>query len=278
MQYECSNGYFKHTSHNDKLHGKDHNSMHIHDEYEVVYISKGTPVFFISGSAYMTKPGDIILMRGMEMHSIPSSGSVCSSRSELLFTPDVIRNVFKEGSQLLKVFDERPRGTKNHLRPDMHKQTILRNLLEGLDTPLNKKCGSHLSKAYTHFLNIIHIINEIHENSCSIMPVSSCAKDLAEVIRYIDSNIEQQLELNELGSLFFISPQHLIRIFKKYTSITVHDYIVCKRVIRAKELIRKGYSLESSLKDAGFTSYSGFYRAFKAKTGLSPKEYACKYT
>lgn len=274
MRYEYTHGHFTHIKQKTENTAIIKSTLHIHDEYEIIYILTGSPSFFISGSTYITKPGDIVLLRGLEIHSMPHSGITDTLRNEILFSPDIIKNVFHEGTQLLSMFDDRKKGDRNHIRPDTKTGIMLRALFEGFDISSRNRCKHAPSKTYAQFLNILHKINEAYETRSVFVPENSLAHDLVEVIRYIDANIRSPLCLCELGRIFFLSPQHLIRLFKKYTGCTIHEYIVNKRLIRAKELIKKGNDLESSCDSAGFCSYSGFYRSFKTKTGISPSQYS----
>ena len=49
--------------------------------------------------------------------------------------------------------------------------------------------------------------------------------------------------------------------------------MIIRRVMNAQELIRQGVKPRDACAQCGFSDYSSFYRAFKARTGLSPEQY-----
>jgi AraC-like DNA-binding protein len=95
-----------------------------------------------------------------------------------------------------------------------------------------------------------------------------------EIIKYIADNISSDLTLDHLSSVFYISKYHLVRLFKRYTGFTVHKYILEKRLVLAKSLLRDGKSVSETSLSCGFKDYSNFVRTFKRSFGVSPKRYS----
>ncbi|MBQ6947868.1 MAG: helix-turn-helix transcriptional regulator, partial [Clostridia bacterium] len=96
---------------------------------------------------------------------------------------------------------------------------------------------------------------------------------LAQVIRYINANYTRDVTLEEIADRFFISKYHLLRRFKALTNSTVHQYILTKRILLARTLLRQGIAPAEVATQCGFSSYAGFYQAFTAQTGISPSAF-----
>jgi AraC-like DNA-binding protein len=90
------------------------------------------------------------------------------------------------------------------------------------------------------------------------------------VMKYINSNITRELNLDKLSRYFFVSKFYLCRAFKQKNGITVHNYIIEKRVMYAKELIEAGETASSAAYRVGFGDYSSFYRAYVKIVGEPP--------
>ena len=93
------------------------------------------------------------------------------------------------------------------------------------------------------------------------------------MLRYINEHFTDPLTLDDLCTEFFLSKFYLIRKFKEYTNATIYDYIISKRIGLARKLIRQGMSAAEACERCGFSDYSNFYKAFTAKTGMTPAQF-----
>lgn len=86
------------------------------------------------------------------------------------------------------------------------------------------------------------------------------------------------LSVDFLAKCVHISPQYLVRQFKKETGMTVQDYILDVRVKKAKTMLESGFSVAQIAENFGYSDYSVFSRMFKKKTGKSPNEWTKENT
>ena len=94
-----------------------------------------------------------------------------------------------------------------------------------------------------------------------------------EVLHYINEHYTESLSLKELCNHFNMSESSLSHEFSNYSNKGVYEYILYKRIIRAKELLFTDMNLTQIALECGFNDYSNFLRAFKKLSGCSPKEY-----
>jgi len=97
---------------------------------------------------------------------------------------------------------------------------------------------------------------------------------VAEVIDIINRSLATEISIDDLASCAHMSRSHFYKIFRKYTGMSINDFILkCRVENTVRLLLNTGCSVIEAAYDSGFTSSSGFYKAFKKITGLSPKEY-----
>ncbi len=95
---------------------------------------------------------------------------------------------------------------------------------------------------------------------------------IKDSIEYIQDSLDTNISLDELAINLNISKYHYLRVFKSHTGITPHQYILNKRIQKAKELILKGTPLNEIAIEVGFSDQSHFIRSFKKIYGYLPKE------
>lgn len=91
--------------------------------------------------------------------------------------------------------------------------------------------------------------------------------------RHLDVHFATEINLDSLASLQFTTKYHLIRIFKRYFGITPRQYLINKRIEKAKFHLKAGKSVSETCFSIGFSSIHSFSTLFKTKTGMPPSQY-----
>jgi len=97
---------------------------------------------------------------------------------------------------------------------------------------------------------------------------------LKRVISYIEANLHKTIKLSDLSSVADMSLYYFATLFKQSTGLSPHQYVLRRRIQRAKQLLRETEIsvLEVSL-NLGFEHPTTFARAFRRLTGISPTHY-----
>ncbi|WP_372663215.1 response regulator [Cohnella sp.] len=100
---------------------------------------------------------------------------------------------------------------------------------------------------------------------------------LSEVVSYIDRHYADPISLETIAQLIFVSKEHLSRAFKLTTGENITDYIIRKRMDKAKELLSiPDMSIKHAAQMAGYPELAYFHRVFKKHVGVTPGEYKSK--
>lgn len=94
------------------------------------------------------------------------------------------------------------------------------------------------------------------------------------ITEYIENNINKAITVKSLCSKFYISKNHLYEAFHSHLNTTVNEYIVNKRIEKAKELLRNTTEpVYKIAEETGLENYTYFCKLFKKKEGITPSEY-----
>ncbi|MET0390459.1 MAG: AraC family transcriptional regulator [Polyangiales bacterium] len=98
------------------------------------------------------------------------------------------------------------------------------------------------------------------------------AAQLARVTDYIESHIDRDLSLVRLAALAGVSPTQLKAAFRQTTGLPVHEYVIRRRVERAKALLLRGKLAASEIAlEAGFSHQSHMARCMRRILGVTPR-------
>lgn len=95
------------------------------------------------------------------------------------------------------------------------------------------------------------------------------------VIDFIGTNLDADLNLEQLSGIACFSKYHFHRLFTAYTGLSLHQYVKWLRLKRAAHqlIVEKDITIIEIALNAGFESHESFTRAFKQICGLNPTEF-----
>lgn len=99
-------------------------------------------------------------------------------------------------------------------------------------------------------------------------------KMVAEARDYIDHHLADNITVSEIAARFFVSPNYFSRLFKKNMGEGCNDYIVRKRMEKARNLLTAtDLSAGRIASMVGYNDTNYFSMAFKKYFGMSPTSY-----
>jgi AraC family transcriptional regulator len=129
---------------------------------------------------------------------------------------------------------------------------------------LNRIFAEYYLKHYTNY----------EENRSTESSKSFGDSQLRIVEAYYNKNMSETILLEKAAEQVNMSLFHFLREFKKYTSLTPHQYLIKMKIESAKELLRRtNKTIMEITYDLGFSDQSHFSRTFKRQTGVSPNGY-----
>jgi len=115
-------------------------------------------------------------------------------------------------------------------------------------------------------------------NGTKVSPAIPHGSDLHERLcrarRYIDECYDLPLDLTEISKQACLSRYHFLRLFRDTFETTPHQYLIQRRIEKAKELLRlRGLSVTDVCFEVGFQSLGSFSSLFRRCVGHAPINY-----
>ncbi len=116
-------------------------------------------------------------------------------------------------------------------------------------------------------------------NKAELEPVARSKTASVEIARsYIEANLREDITLEQLSSIAYVSKQHLMRQFKEYMGYSPIQYQKRKRItLSFYNLMHRRDSIAKIASFVGFKSAYAYIKFFKDVTGYTPQEFRKKY-
>lgn len=264
----------------EKKYARDDEPIHKHEFIEIVYISEGKGTQCIDGTVYKVQKGDVVFINYNQTHLFSGDGKMAyyncllcpEFMSKTLINTENIYDVFA-----LSAFDEFDTDT-NATRQIAHfrgrELLEIENIINNMLTEYKAKRVGYKSvlQGYMQvfFAKIIRKIQESNQND-----VAGYMHNITpDILKYIDDNLSEKLNLSDLAKRCFYNPYYFSRMFKQCYGISLGAYICEKRMNKAMELLKNTANSVGDICDmVGYNDRAQFYKAFKKHTGMTPREY-----
>lgn len=230
---------------------------HCHTRYELVYLKQGKGKFVVESAEYPLFPGMLLLSRPYEYHYVRPDEQEPYERIVAFFKGDVLCSAVQQ----LPLLRRQP-GETGLCFSCPEAAQVLENLTLCRRLPPEQKPAMVRSA-----LEQVLLLLSLEE------PVAPEADPLMErVMQHLTEHLTEKLSLDALAKDFFLSKSHLCRAFRQHAGVTILDYVTAKRVAYARGLLRQGLAAADCARQAGFSEYSTFYRAYCKHTGHTPSD------
>ena len=243
-----------------------------HASYEMLLLLEGEISYIIEGETYTAGPGDMIFVAPGEIHAIRIDGRKPYERLVLLFDIDALRSMMRELCAPLEVFSQEA-GERVHLVP----RAVVSEY--GLDRLLGEIFSCEDEDRYKRLFIMSKLLGFMIQTDKMFAAhkerfASPTSKDglVSAAVTYISEHIGEPIRLEDVADHLFVSKSTLCHRFAKNVHMTTMHYILLKKMHRAAELLRKGYSASEAAAMVGYSNYTSFFYNFKRLMGKAPAE------
>lgn len=232
---------------------------HSHNYCEILLFLRGDADYFVEGKQYSLKPYDMILIPRHMPHCLilnskaPYENYVLHFHDSLLFIKDrkklfrspLIFNV-ESDTELLALFGRLDTAYETYEKEDFHSTA---------------QCLCQEIVTYCCYMERIPAPNIGKGNMM-----------IPNVLQYITSHLEEDLDADRLAREFSVSPSHLQNTFSQEMRTGLKQYIMQKKILAAHNDMSEGLSAGEAAAKYGFREYSTFYRLYRKTFACSPSE------
>lgn len=243
-----------------------------HVFFKIIFYLEGDVYYTIQDQRYDLIPGDILVTPRFTPYYCYSPGRQTYRRLVIWFTQELLDSIDPTGqlNSFFEKIDESKNGSRFHFSHSYQNEIFRQVFHLASERDYTRPFSDSISHSLAALVlvGIYRAVSTSHSEEAEDPGVSELVNS---VVSYINDNLQSDLSLDIIAEKFFISKFHLERIFKKKMSITVHNYIIQRRLTLARQKLYDGASPTKIYKSCGFTNYSTFYRAFQKMYNTTPR-------
>lgn len=257
-------------------------NFHIHQQLELVFtMSRGVMCCLDEQTVHVPK-NSFLLFNNFDLHHVLMENDADCCRYVLYFSPAYISGFSAENTDLLEAFFHRIPPNPQVLPVPQEKLSECLLLLESIDRSYHADPAHSYGQALYTKLYLAQLLLLINETYLNLHHMSSIMRqpsyNLAyEILDYINQHYDRELTVEMLSQHFLLNKAQLGSILEPILQTTPKDYLITYRINKAKELLIRNYSIETTGTKVGYDNVSYFSRLFKKRTGITPKQYQLQY-
>ena len=243
---------------------------HLHDYYELYMVRHGQVNYNVEGHTYSLRDSELIVTNPKEFHCPLYQNESYIEMSFIAFKPLFVPFILSDSFNPLDAIDNRRLGHGNKIDAVHVRDNNIIQLFDEIEAELKTDLPRNKLVVMGKFTELLCRVAEV-------MPKSSTEyrtnRKVHDIVKYINDNLENDLQAEDLSRHFYLEKNYLRNLFKKETGYTIRDYVQQKRIFRALEFLAEGENANTVARIVGYKDYTTFYRAFKRVTGVAPGEH-----
>ena len=122
------------------------------------------------------------------------------------------------------------------------------------------------------------LLNQVGLRSGLQLKGGLAAYQRRQLVDMIEQQLAEPLNIGQLAAHCALSPYHFARMFRQSFGVPPHQYLLARRLARARDLLRNSaMGLGDIALACGFASASHFANRFKQTVGATPGEYRAAF-
>ncbi len=242
--------------------------FHYHDFNKIIIFLSGSVTYIIEGKTYYLKPWDILLVDHHAIHKPIIDPNVYYERIVIWVDENYMKSASALTADITACFRTASERSFNLIRLNPTLMERIKFTIGNLELALSPEQDAEFGIALLRnalFMEFMVYINQIYLGKQYEKDHTALKYDrrTEEILKYINTHLTQDLSVDSLAEQFYLSRYHLMHKFKEETGYTVHNYILQKRLLLAKDYVNQGMPVTKAALASGFADYSTYHRAAK---------------
>ena len=245
------------------------------------YIKNGEGEIVIEGKKYFFEKNTLIIFQSGTKYKFIVREPINIISVNFDFTQDNCHHISPYATVQVKNNETLPLGTEKIQFENanvLENPIVIRNfstngILKNMLSEISIKPPFYREKTSLLLKNLIIDI----VRTAALSEQSNLENKLNKVLSYIQENYDENITNEQLAKIVNYHPYYLNRVFKKYTGVTLHKYLLDYRISMSDNmLLSTEITVEKIAEQVGFNSTTCFISYFKKVKFLTPSQFRNK--
>lgn len=258
-----------------------HFPPHTHNYIEVIYMCQGSTTHIVNGNKVILEQGDLLFLNQNAVQEILPAGKN-DIAVNFIVLPEFFNTAFSmmgaEDNQLKEFLvgalcdrDEETSYLYFHIADVLPVQNLIENMVWTIFYNSSNKRSCNQITMGLLFLQLLNYMDKMEAGGRKYD-----TEIMAAVLSYIEDHYKEG-KLSELAEEMKVNIYWLSREIKKKSGKTYKELLQERKMKQAVYLLTSSaLSVTDIIESVGYDNTSYFYRKFKEKYGMSPKEFRLK--
>ena len=253
---------------------------HYHNFSELVIVIAGSGTQEVDGELFPVAAGDVFMLQPGSVHHFLERGTMeiynVQFEPEKLPLPlDMLRQLpgYNMIFQVEPVFRS-PRRAGRRLSLGEDELLGVVRMLTRIDIELRSRSISGQCAALAVLFELLVQLSRRRDEQSRSEVCAGLLPNIALVIGRLENGYERPWTLGEMAKLACTSVNHFLRLFRRATGSTPHNYLLALRLRRAAEMLStENDPVAVVAEKCGFADSNYFSRCFSRHFGCSPRDF-----
>lgn len=250
--------------------------LHWQKSMELVFVKKGRGLVQVALNQMDAQGGDIFVLPPGTLHAIRGRNGQAMEYENIIFDVDFLGGSAVDvcARQVLAPLAAGQLPLPARLRPGQPAYDDAVQCLNEADRLCGQRPPAYELGVKAAMLRFLFVLLQLQPEEAP--PEHPATQRLRMVLGWVEEHYAQPVRVEQMAQLCGCSPSHFMRWFKQMTGVSFVTYLNERRLAGAAEQLRlSDESILSIAGSVGFENLSNFNRQFKARYGVSPRQYRC---
>lgn len=242
---------------------------HTHEGYVIGVIEQGAEQFAYRRSRHIAPAGSIVFINPGEMHTGSSAAEAGWTYRTLYPSIELVQRAVSD-------LVGRQHDIPFFAEPVVHDPEMMAEISR-VHRTLEEQTSA-LERESRLLWTLGRLLVRYADDHPRPRPLTKEHLSVQRVRSYLDEHYAENISLEQLAAIAYLSPFHLLRTFRNHVGLPPHTYQLQVRIMHARQMLRMGLACIDTAFAVGFADQSHFTKHFKRIVGVPPGLYGGMHT